>query len=157
MNADGGRLRKLAENAFSGCTWSPDGKQIAFVSSRFVHDEGKNIFVIGIDGNNLRNLTLLGVGGWASNPAWSPDGQWIAYAFKRIVRVPGPGERLRVDEVFGDSAIHLVKATGGLSDPIEVANELSLDLYPAWVPEAFLPVSPSTERQTTLWGRLKQR
>ena len=70
--------------------------------------------------------------------------------------MPGPGERLRDDEVFGDSAIHLVKATGELNEPIEIANELSLDLYPAWVPEAFLSVSPSTEKRTTLWGRLKR-
>ena len=155
MTADGGRLRKLAENALSGCTWSPNGKQIAYATTSFGNK--KNILVVNIEGNNLRQLTRLGEGRWASSPAWSPDGQWIAYAFKRIVRVPGPGERLRVDEVFGDSAVHLVKATGGLREPIEVANELSLELYPAWVPEAFLPVSPSTEKQTTLWGRLKQR
>ncbi|MDE0223892.1 MAG: hypothetical protein OXP28_02005, partial [Gammaproteobacteria bacterium] len=86
----------------------------------------------------------------------SPDGQWIAYAFQRIVRKPGPGEALPVNEIFGDSAIHLVKAAGGLSDPIEIANELSLGLYPEWVPEAFLPVSPSTEKQIVSWGRLKQ-
>ena len=156
MTADGGRSRKLAENASSGCTWAPDGKQIAYATTSF-RNEGKNILVINIDGNNLRQLTRLEAGEWASNPAWSPDGQWIAYAFKRIVRVPGPGERLRVDEVFGDSAIHLVKATDRLSEPIEVANELSLDLYPAWVPETFLSVSPSMEKQTGLWGRLKQQ
>ena len=154
MTADGRRLRKLSENALSGCTWSPNGKQIAYATTSFGNK--KNILVIDIDGNNLRQLTRLDEGRWASNPAWSPDEQWIAYAFKRIVRVPGPGERLRVDEVFGDSAIHLVKATGELNEPIEIANELSLDLYPAWVPEEFLSVSPSTEKQTTLWGRLKR-
>ena len=154
MTADGGRSRKLTENALSGCTWSPNGKQIAYATKSLGNK--KDILVIDIDGNNLRQLTRLGAGEWASYPAWSPDGQWIAYAFKRIVRVPGPGERLRVDTIFGDSAIHLVKATDRLSEPIEVASELSLGLYPAWVPEAFLSVSPSTEKQTTLWGRLKQ-
>ncbi len=58
-----------------GTTWSPDGKQIAFVSN--------------ISGRN--NLWLVpSNGGWPSQltiseqrqtqPAWSPDGAWIAYA-----------------------------------------------------------------------------
>lgn len=155
MTADGGRLRKLAKGALAGCTWSPNGKQIAYATTS-LENESKNILVIDIDGNNLRQLTRLGAREWATSPAWSPDGQWVAYAFRRIVRLPVPGEALPVNEVFGDSAIHLVKATGGLSDPIEIANELSLSLYPEWVPEAFLPVSPSTEKQITPWGRLKQ-
>ena len=156
MTADGGRLRKLGKSALAGCTWSPNGKQIAYATMS-LENEIRNILVIDIDGNNLRRLTRLGAREWASYPAWSPDGQWIAYAFQRIVRKPGPGERLPIDEVFGDSAIHLVKATGERNEPIEIANELSLGLYPEWVPEAFLPVSPSTEKQIIPWGKLKQQ
>ena len=156
MTADGGRLRQVAKNALSGITWSPDGKQIAFVPAKFLPDEGQNIHVIDIDGNNLRQLTRLGIDALANYPAWSLDGQWIAYDFKKVVRRPGPGEALPVDEIFGGSAIHLVRAAGKINEPIEVVNGVSLDLDPAWVPEAFLPVSPSAEKQTTLWGRLKQ-
>src|SRR5215472_3032781 len=58
-----------------GTTWSPDGKQIAFVSN--------------ISGRN--NIWLVpSTGGWPSQltisqqrqvqPTWSPDGNWIAYA-----------------------------------------------------------------------------
>jgi dipeptidyl aminopeptidase/acylaminoacyl peptidase len=58
-----------------GSTWSPDGKQIGFVSN--------------ISGRN--NIWLVpSTGGWPSqltiseqrqvSPAWSPDGSWIAYA-----------------------------------------------------------------------------
>ena len=156
MTADGGRLRKLGKGALAGCTWSPNGKQIAYATTS-LENESRNILVIDIDGNNLRRLTRLGAREWASYPTWSPDGQWVAYAFQRIVRKPAPGEALPVNEIFGDSAIHLVKAAGGLNDPIEITDELSLGLYPEWVPEAFLPVSPSREKQIVPWGRLKQR
>ena len=155
MTADGGRLRKLAKNASAGCTWSPDGKQITFATRSF-EKEGANIFVIDVDSGNLRKLTQVRVDAFASDPAWSPDGKWIAYAFRRVVRRPAPGEALPVDEVFGDSAIYLVKATDKVGEPIEVANGVSLFSDPAWVPETFFPVSPSTEKQTTLWGKLKR-
>ena len=156
MTADGGRLRKLAKNALGGCTWSLDGKQIAFAARSF-ENEGANLFVVDVDGGNLRKLTRVGVGAFASDPTWSPDGKWIAYAFRRVVRWPGPGERLPVDEVFGDSAIQLVKTTGEIGAPIEVANGVSLFLDPAWVPDGFLSVSPNGEKQTTRWGKLKQK
>ncbi len=156
MTADGGRSKQIkgARN-LSGCSWSPDGKQIAYAAGN-PGDQGINIYVMDADGSNLRKLTRVGAGADASQPAWSPDGQWIAYGFKKIVRWLKPGERLPINEVFGDSAIHLVKATGKATEPIELANGFSLGLDLAWVPETFFSVSPSTEKQTTLWGRLKQ-
>jgi len=61
--------------AIGGTSWSPDGKQVAFVSN--------------ISGRN--NIWLVpATGGWPTqltisdqrqvSPAWSPDGNWIAYA-----------------------------------------------------------------------------
>jgi dipeptidyl aminopeptidase/acylaminoacyl peptidase len=55
--------------------WSPDGRQIAFSSTR----EGKaQIYVIPVDGGEARAITALeqGVG---SAPLWSPDGRQIAF------------------------------------------------------------------------------
>ena len=125
---------------------------LSFISK---HEGTADLYLIDSTGQNLRKLDTNKAKKGGEH-AWSPDGQWIAYAFQRIGQKPAPGEALPVGEVFGDSAIRLVKATGGLSDPIEIANELSLWLSPEWVPEAFLPVSPSTEKQITPWGRLKQ-
>ena len=156
MTADGRRSRQLTEHASSGCTWSPDGKQIAFTPSKFLFEEGKNILVIDVDGNNLRKLTHVGAGAWASDPAWSPDGKWIAYSLKKMVKRPNPGERVPINEVFGDGAIYVVNAIGGIGEPLEIANGLSPHPAPAWVPEPFFSVSPSAETQATVWGRLKK-
>ena len=118
-------------------------------------EEGKNILVIDVDGNNLRKLTHVGAGAWASDPAWSPDGKWIAYSLKKMVKRPNPGERVPINEVFGDGAIYVVNAIDGIGEPLEVANGLSPHPAPAWVPSDFLSVSPSAEKMTTLWGKLK--
>ncbi len=55
--------------------WSPDGKFIAFKSTR--DDSDGDIFLMTSDGDNLLNLTKNDVGD--SQPAWSPDGKFIAF------------------------------------------------------------------------------
>ncbi len=55
--------------------WSPDGKQLAFVSTR--DDERGQIYLIPADGGEARQLTSLPNG--ASDPAWSPDGRTLAF------------------------------------------------------------------------------
>jgi Tol biopolymer transport system component len=59
-------------------TWSPDGRQIAFISTRYGNQE---IYVMNADGTELKRLTKTSLDEWA--PDWSPDG-------KRIVFVYGP-------------------------------------------------------------------
>lgn len=54
--------------------WSPDGKRLAFVSSR----SGKSqIYLIDVDGGEAQRLT--GMPNGATSPAWSPDGIRIAF------------------------------------------------------------------------------
>jgi Tol biopolymer transport system component len=55
--------------------YSPDGKRVAFVSSR---SGSLEIWVCATDGSNPRQLTSLGPIG-ARWPRWSPDGQEIAF------------------------------------------------------------------------------
>jgi eukaryotic-like serine/threonine-protein kinase len=55
--------------------WSPDGRRIAFVSSRGNPGLTFGIWLVDPDGSNLRNLANPGVG-----PAWSHDGQWVYYS-----------------------------------------------------------------------------
>ena len=157
MTADGRGRKQLKQDVStsSGGTWSLNGKQIAFAAGNLFED-GINIRVIDTNRNNPQKLTQVGALSSATHPAWSPDGEWIAYSVKKIVNLPPPGVRVPIAEVYSKCTIHIVKAKGNAGEPHEIVNGLPLQPMPAWVPETAFPVSPSTEKQTTLWGRLKQ-
>ena len=97
MNPDGSRQRRLTNGGVAGCgqewghTWSPDGRQIAFV--------GDGIQVMNADGSGQRRLTSDT--GFESNPAWSPDGRRIAFTGGRdgnariyVINADGTEQRL---------------------------------------------------------------
>jgi Tol biopolymer transport system component len=56
-------------------TWSPDGKRIAFTSTR---DGSYNIYVMDADGKNAKQLTKH-QGQYSYCAEWSPDGRRIVY------------------------------------------------------------------------------
>jgi Tol biopolymer transport system component len=73
MRADGTGRRQLTDDVYIDRfpKWSPDGKTIAFYSSRSGRNE---IWSIHPDGSGLRRLTEIESG----FPSWSPDGRRIA-------------------------------------------------------------------------------
>jgi Tol biopolymer transport system component len=79
LAADTGELRQITHERDRSISlgvpiWSPDGKWIAFVSSRGNTGLGFGVWTVGPDGGNLRNLAPRGLGA-----AWSSDAQWVYY------------------------------------------------------------------------------
>jgi TolB protein len=78
---DGSDLVRLtaAKGYDAECSYSPDGRQILFVSDR---DGDPDIYVMDADGENVRQLTNQP--GYDGGPFFSPDGRWIAYRTDRV-------------------------------------------------------------------------
>src|SRR6266568_7445651 len=133
MNADGSEVRQLtngnAENIHP--TWSPDSTRILFNTTYFAGataadgrnvpsdnkvvgekiDEKMDLAIIGLDGSNLKRVTI---GGGYTYASFSPDGALILHR--------------RVQGAF--SQIFVMKADG--RDDHNVSGESHLDGWPAW-------------------------
>ncbi|HNR05942.1 MAG TPA: S9 family peptidase [Saprospiraceae bacterium] len=73
-DAQGNGLRPLTWDGASSPSWSPDGKNIAFVRGI----EGKaQVFILPLEGGEAWQLTREKNG--AANPVWSPDGSYIVF------------------------------------------------------------------------------
>ncbi len=129
--------------------WSPDGKQIAFLSTR---GDKPQIYLISVDGGEARALTAMkqGVGGGRSpdgkynGPVWSPDGKYIAFTSgpavepldlkkpyrvtRRIYRFDGMGY---LDNMVQD--IYVIPAQGG--EPQQLTSDECQNIAPLWSPD----------------------
>ena len=120
--------------------WSPDGKQIAFVSTR---DEKSQIYLVPVDGGAAGALTDLkqGVGG---GPVWSPDGTHIAFTAGPAAEPINPTRPYRVTRHiyrsdglgYLDNAvqdIYIIAAEGG--EPIRLTDDNCQNVTPIWSPD----------------------
>ena len=88
VNIDGSSKRTLGRSGIKGRnqpydinpSWSPDGKHIAFVSSRPEHVKGSlyHVYLMEGDGSDVRRIAPS-VAASTARPNWSPDGTQLAF------------------------------------------------------------------------------
>ncbi|HEX4603414.1 MAG TPA: S9 family peptidase [Candidatus Angelobacter sp.] len=135
----GGAPRRITtggqtENAMA---WSPDSKQVAFLS-----DAGKpgqpQLYVSGAAGGAGRKLTS--VKGFLASPGWSPDGKTLAILFtENAERSAGPlvAEKAQtgvIREAVTEQRLALVDAAGGKLRQISPADMYVYEY--AWSPDS---------------------
>ncbi len=97
-------------------SWSPDGKQIAFLSDADTAGQFQ-LYVAPANGGTPRRLTQLT--GLLAEPHWSPDGRQIAFLFtENLPRAAGPLDPVLPDAGVVESKIYeqrlaVVEAPGG--------------------------------------------
>jgi TolB protein len=103
VHPDGSGLERLTDDpAFDDQgTLSPDGRTLAFVSTR--GGGTANIWLLDIASHRISNLTKNRAGNF--RPSWSPDGQWIAFSSDRNTH---PGRYVRSN---GEPAWELMQTT----------------------------------------------
>jgi TolB protein len=106
VHPDGSGLERLTDDpAYDDqAALSPDGKQLAFVSSRGTGSA--DIWVLDLQTKKARNLTHAP---GSFRPSWSPDGKWIAFSSERNTPVRRDGDRFEQSQA---ASIYLMRADG---------------------------------------------
>jgi len=126
-NADGSDARFAIESnsPIFGLAWSPNGKNITFVSN--------GLEVMGNEGQERRTLSTSFSVGWGFEPVWSPDGRYIAFEAREALP-PYKNITNEVQTVFQYHKIHLFDLEA--NDKRRLINdEMGGDINPAWSPD----------------------
>ncbi len=138
--------------------WSPDCREIAFVSKRAAPDEADrsnaaDLWIVGAEGGEPRRVPTPD--GPLDAPAWSPDGRLIAYVGGDRANVAGANQGLWVVPADGAGAARNLTAALDLSVGLAVGSDSRAGLSgsrPIWAPDcAALYVVASQRGDTPLW------
>jgi dipeptidyl aminopeptidase/acylaminoacyl peptidase len=126
-----------AERAFtthvsneSAPSFSPDGKQLAFVAQRD-DDKAPQLYVMPLEGGEAQRLTTLGSG--VQSPKWFADGQRIAFVSRIFIDLPLAEQGKRIEERTASKMTGRVWDAGPVSAWDQLLDErqfhvLSVDL-----------------------------
>lgn len=101
-------VRPLTRGSYDehSIAWSPDGREVAFLSNRQADPDANfnyDIFAIEVATGKQRRITQTP--GVELQPVWSPDSNWLAYsATKRLVTT--------IDSVAEDNHVWVIKRDG---------------------------------------------
>ncbi|MEJ2707482.1 MAG: hypothetical protein P8074_07700 [Anaerolineales bacterium] len=130
MNSDGSCLTKLSDPATAqdwSPSWSPDGTQIAFLTSEGVPCCTPAMHLMDADGSNETDTP-----GFGGQPVWSPDGTKIAFSYRSA-------------QPFPSSSIYFFQLSG--SNSVLLAGEA---MEPVWSPDsskiAFTSFAPNDRK-----------
>lgn len=122
--ADGSKLKRITSGGNSrNPDWSPDGHTLVFHSDRDSMSggtpafRGSDLYVMNVDGSNLRRLTVTAAGRTSQDPAWSRNGERIAFMSTRD----------------GEAQIYIIQSDGTLLRRLTHDNKPAD--HPRWSPD----------------------
>ena len=139
---EGGTARQMTHGPGSHrfACYSPDGKQIAFYSSRLKPTDlyGFNIYVMGASGEDESHMArqVTNSRGSPGHPTWSADGKWIAYVAKEYD--PARQQTMEGNIIFAKYHVYKVPSAGGKETQITrgtVGGQVFEDTWPTWSPD----------------------
>jgi TolB protein len=161
IRSDGTGDRLVLADGWDG-EWSPNGRQIVFVTDR---DENDEIYVVDADGTDARRLTSTA--GNERAPTWAPNGSSIAFVTpqQELVRMDLDGSHRQVlmptafcdlwDPVWSPDGSRLVAADCALLMSVPASGGAVQNIaegeFPAWTPSGDrLTFSDDSDLQTML-------
>jgi TolB protein len=128
VDSDGNNIIDITNKAGNDLwpSWSPDGKQITFQSSREWHGY-PSIYVMDADGRNAKCLTPEQTA--CQFPAWSPNGKSIAYATSKLSLRGTKFLNIFTMDTNGDNK-------NAVSPAVTTSRTASSQSCPSWFPDS---------------------